>query len=49
MPAHDVKLLGVTIDAGLKFDQHIKTLCEKVNKNLKAFSRVANLDIGKAK
>ena len=49
-PSASVKLLGITIDAGLKFDQHVKTLCQKVNKNIKAFSRVANLlDLDKAK
>ena len=49
-PSASVKLLGIAIDAGLKFDQHVKTLCQKVNKNIKAFSRVANLlDLNKAK
>ena len=49
-PSASVKLLGITIDAGLKFDQHVKTLCQKVNKNVKAFSRVAKLlDLDKAK
>ena len=28
-PSASVKLLGITIDAGLKFDQHVKTLCQK--------------------
>ena len=41
---------GITIDAGLKFDQHVKTLYQKVNKNVTAFSRVATLlDLDKAK
>ena len=49
-PSASVKLLGITIDAGLKFDQHVKSLCQKVNKNIKACSRVANLlDLDKAK
>ena len=49
-PSASVKLLGITIDAGLKFDQHVKTLCQKVNKNVKAFSRVAKLlDLDKEK
>ena len=49
-PSTSVKLLGITIDAGLKFDQHVKTLCQKVNKNVTAFSRVAKLlDLDKAK
>ena len=49
-PSASVKLLGITIDAGLKFDQRVKTLCQKVSNNVKAFSRVAKLlDLGKAK
>ena len=49
-PSASVKLLGITIDAGLKFDQHVKTLCQKVNKSVTAFSRVAKLlDLDKAK
>ena len=28
-PSAIVKLLGITIDAGLKFDHHVKTLCQK--------------------
>ena len=44
-----VKLLGITIDAGLKFDHHVKTLCQNVNENVKGFSRVAKLlDLDKA-
>ena len=46
-PSASVKLLGITIDAGLNFDQHVKTLSQKVNKYIKAFSRV--LDLNKAK
>ena len=49
-PSASVTLLGITVDAALEFDQHIKTLCQKVNKNVKAFSRVAKLlDLNKAK
>ena len=49
-PSASVKLLGITIDAGPKFDQHVKTLCQKVNQNIKAISRIANLlDLEKAK
>ena len=49
-PSASVKLLDITIDAGLKFDQHVKTLCQNVNKNVKAFSMVAKLlDLDKAK
>ena len=32
-PSASVKLLGITIDAGLKLDHHVKTMCQKVNKN----------------
>ena len=37
-----VKLLGVTIDSQLKFDDHIKALCQTANRKVSAFSRVAN-------
>ena len=37
-----VKLLGVTIDSKLNFDEHILELCCKVNKNVSAFSRIRN-------
>ena len=36
-----VKLLGVTIDSQLKFDDHVKALCQKANRKVSAFSRVA--------
>ena len=36
-----VKLLGVTIDSQLKFDNHIKALCQIANRKVSAFSRVA--------
>ncbi len=36
-----VKLLGVTIDSQLKFDEHIKPLCKKAKRKVSAFSRVA--------
>ena len=36
-----VKLLGVTIDSQLKFDDHVKALCQKANTKVSAFSRVA--------
>ena len=35
-PSNNFKHLGVTIDSGLKFDQHVKTLCQKVNKSVKS-------------
>ena len=37
-----VKLLGVTIDSQLKFDDHINALCQTGNRKVSAFSRVAN-------
>ncbi len=36
-----VKLLGVTIDSQLKFDEHVKALCKNTNKKVSAFSCVA--------
>ena len=36
-----VKLLGVIIDSKLKFDEHVKSLCLKANRNISALSRVA--------
>ena len=35
-----VKLLGVIIDSKLKFDEHVKSLCLKANRNISALSRV---------
>ena len=37
-----VKLLGVTTDSKLNFDEHICELCCKVNKNASAFLRLKN-------
>ena len=36
------KLLGVTIDSKLSFDDHITNLCRKTSQKLHALSRVAN-------
>ena len=36
-----VKLLGITIDSRLKFDQHLTKLCQKANNKISAFSRVS--------
>lgn len=36
-----VELLGMTIDSKLKFDDHVKALCQKANGKGSAFSRVA--------
>ena len=38
-----VKLLGVIIDSMLKFDDHIKSLSLKANRNISALSRVAEV------
>ena len=38
--SNKVKLLGVTIDSKLRFNEHIKTICQKTNNKFKAFSRV---------
>ena len=35
-----VKLLGIEIDNKLKFDKHVQSLCQKVNKKTSAFSRL---------
>ena len=35
-----VKLLGVTIDSNVRFNEHVKIICQKTNKKVKAFSRV---------
>ena len=44
-----VKLLGVTIDSKLKFNGHVKTICQKTKNKVKAFSRIArNRDYQKA-
>ncbi len=49
-PSASVKFLGTTIDDGLKFYQHVRTLFQKVSKNVKAFTKVASLlDLNKAK
>ena len=34
------KLLGITIDSDLKFDEHISDLCDKVSKKINALCRV---------
>ncbi len=36
-----VKLLGVNIDAKLKFSAHVESLCVKASRSVSAFSRVA--------
>ena len=32
-----VKLLGVTIDSKLRFNEHVKIICQKTNNMVKAF------------
>ena len=34
------KLLGVIIDSKLRFNEHVKIICQKANNKVKAFSRV---------
>ena len=36
------KLLGVTIDSELKFENHIKELCLKVSKKINALCRISS-------
>ena len=38
-----VKLLGVIIDSKLKFDEYVKSLCLKANRNISTLSRVAKI------
>ena len=38
---YQVKLLGITIDNELKFDDHITKTCHKANSKLSALSRLA--------
>ena len=35
-----VKLLGVTIDSKLRFNEHVKIICQKTNNKVRAFLRV---------
>ena len=36
------KLLGITIDSELKFDEHVNSLCKKASQKLNALSRVSH-------
>ena len=36
-----VKLLGINVDDELKFDKHVKTVCQNVSRKISAFSRLA--------
>ena len=40
---HSVKLLGVRIDSGLAFSEHIKFLCNKASSKLNALSRLCSI------
>ena len=45
-----VKLLGITIDNKLNFNEHIANICKKANQKLHAFARIAHyLDSHKLK
>ena len=35
-----VKLLGVAIDSKLKYNEHVKIICQKTNSKVKALSRI---------
>ena len=49
-PTNFVKLLGVTIDSKLNFDQHIATVCSTASQKVKALFRILSfLDINCAK
>ena len=37
------KLLGVTVDSKLKFDEHVNNLCDKASQKLSALARVSHL------
>ena len=37
-----VKLLGVTIDNKLNFDEHVSKLCKKASQKIHAFARISN-------
>ena len=36
------KLLGLTLERNLNFDDHVYTLCKKVGRKLSALSRISN-------
>ena len=39
--SNNVKLLGVTIDSMLNFNQHVQSICKKTSYKIRAFSRIA--------
>ena len=38
---NSVKLLGVTIDIKLNFNEHVDNICKKANNKLQALARIA--------
>ena len=38
-----VKLLGIIIDAGVKFNKNVKVICKKASQKLNAILRMANI------
>ena len=46
--SNSVKLLGITIDNKLNFNEHVRNLCIKTNQKIHALARIANyLEFGK--
>ena len=43
VPKDNVKFLGINIDSEIKFTDHVKSLCIKMNRKVTAFSRVERL------
>ena len=44
------KLLGITLDSELKFEEHINKICNIVNKKLNAIHRIGSyMSLGKTK
>ena len=41
--SNGVKLLGIAIDIGLKFDKHVLKFCSKANQKLSGLSRMTKL------
>ena len=39
-PKDSVKLLGITLDKALTFQEHINNICKTANRNLKCLSRL---------
>ena len=41
--SNSVKLLGITIDRKLNFNDHVSKLCKKVSTKLHALARISNI------